>query len=374
MFEFTLQYQKGKSRIGRLKTPHGEIETPVFMPVGTKATVKSMTSEDLKEIGAEIILANTYHLYLRPGHKLIEKMGGLHSFMHWDRPILTDSGGFQVFSLGADFDERSALPKDIKKQKNLVRISDQGVHFKSILDGSEHFFTPKKVMEIEHALGADIIMAFDECVPFGADKTYTRQAMERTHRWALECKKEHEAFLKKSKKQQALFPIIQGGMYKDLRRESAKFMVDLALPGIAIGGLAVGEPRKKTWEMVDAILPYLPPNKPRYMMGIGTPEDITEAVKRGIDMFDCVLPTRLGRHGSVFTKQGIIHITNEKNKLSKKPIDDSCSCSVCQKYTRSYLRHLIMEKEMLGAHLLSYHNIAYLTQLVEKLKKKIRPS
>ncbi len=373
MFSFKLTAQKGLARIGKLTTPHGTIETPVFMPVGTKATVKSMKPEDLKAIGSQIILANTYHLYLRPGHKLIEKMGGLHSFMNWDGPILTDSGGFQVFSLGAEFDQRSALPKGTVPQKNLVKITDEGVEFRSILDGSKHFFSPKKVMEIEHALGADIIMAFDECAPYGASRDYAKQAMERTHRWVLACKKEHAKLLKKSGKKQALFPIIQGGMFKDLRIESAKFMADLDLPGIAIGGLAVGEPRVKTWAMVDAILPYLQKNKPRYIMGIGTPEDITEAVKRGIDMFDCVLPTRLGRHGSAFTKEGIMHVTNAKNRLSKKPLDPNCDCYVCKNYSLSYLRHLVLEKEMLGLHLLSYHNIAYLTNLVQDLKKRIRP-
>lgn len=374
MFEFKIikKDQKTKGRIGKFTTEHGIIETPVFMPVGTKATVKTMTAEELKTIGTQIILGNTYHLYLRPGHKLIKKMGGLHTFMNWDLPILTDSGGFQVFSLGADLEARKSLPGEIIKQENLVNIKEDGVEFRSILDGSKHFFSPKKVMEIEHDLGADIIMAFDECAPYGCSKEYARLAMERTHRWLLQCKKEHEKQQKKSPKKQALFPIIQGGMFKDLRRESAKFITSLDLPGIAIGGLAVGEPRKLTWEIVDTLLPYLPENKPRYVMGIGTPEDITEAIKRGIDMFDCVLPTRLGRHGSAFTTDGIIHVKNEKNKLSKAPLEKNCDCYVCKNYSRAYLRHLIVEKEMLGLHLLSYHNIAYLTQIVNKIKKKMR--
>lgn len=373
MFEFkiTNSGKKGESRMGQFKTAHGTIETPVFMPVGTRASVKTMKPEDLKEIGSQIILANTYHLYLRPGHKLIAKMGGLHKFMNWDRPILTDSGGFQVFSLGLDFDKRRASAGNKVPQKKLVTIREDGVEFRSVLDGSKHFFSPKKVMEIEHDLGADIIMAFDECAPYGCTKEYARQAMERTHRWAVECVKEHAKLVKKSKKKQALFPIIQGGMFKDLRIESTKFIASLDTPGIAIGGLAVGEPRYITWKIVDAILPYLPKNKPRYMMGIGTPKDITEAVKRGIDMFDCVLPTRLGRHGSAFTKEGIIHIKNKENKLSKKPLDSLCKCYTCKNYTRAYLRHLLMEGEILGLHLLSYHNIAYLTQIVEDLKKKI---
>lgn len=357
------------------------------MPVGTKGTVKTMKPEELKEIGSQIILANTYHLYLRPGHDLVKKMGGLHKFMNWNGPILTDSGGFQVFSLGANkekhgvkasFSSDKKLPslQQSKRQiiNDLVKITADGVEFRSILDGSKHLFTPEKVMQIEHALGADIIMAFDECPPSFASKEYAKDSMEKTHNWAARCKKEHEKLNKKQRTKQALFPIIQGGMFKDLRIESTKFMVNLDLPGIAIGGLAVGEPRLTTWKVIDAILPFLPKNKPRYMMGIGTPEDISEAMKRGIDMFDCVLPTRLGRHGSAFTEKGTIHIKNENNKFSKKPLDNKCNCYVCQNYTRAYLRHLIMEKEILGVHLLSWHNIAYLTQIVQKEKNRILAS
>jgi len=380
MFEFTVTKKSKKSpaRTGFLKTPHGNIETPVFMPVGTHATVKTMTPDNLKAIGSQVILGNTYHLYLRPGHKLISKMGGLHKFMNWDRAILTDSGGFQVFSLGSSNSKFSRQKSKMPLQKsqvpmlnNLVKIEEDGVEFRSILDGSKHFFSPKKVMGIEHDLGADIIMAFDECAPYGCSKKYAEQAMERTHRWAMECLEEHTRLQKKSKNKQALFPIIQGGMFKDLRIKSAKFIAALETPGIAIGGLAVGEPRSITWQIVDAIMPYLPKNKPIYMMGIGTPEDITEAVKRGIDMFDCVLPTRLGRHGTAFTAKGKLHLRNEENKFSKKPLDQNCGCYVCKNYTRAYLRHLIMEKEILGLHLLSYHNLAYLTNLVQKLKKNI---
>ncbi|MEZ4087765.1 MAG: tRNA guanosine(34) transglycosylase Tgt [Candidatus Gracilibacteria bacterium] len=372
MFDFSIQQEgQGHERIGKFITPHGEIETPVFMPVGTKATVKTMKPEELKEIGSQIILANTYHLYLRPGHKLVAKMGGLHKFMNWDGPILTDSGGYQVFSLGLG-----------SSGQKLAKVKEDGVEFRSFLDGSKHFFSPKKVMEIEHDLGADIIMAFDECPPAGANKRYAKESMDRTHRWVKECKEEHEKLVKESGKQQALFPIIQGGMFEDLRIESTKFMVDLDLPGIAIGGLAVGEPRETTWAMVDAILPYLPKDKPRYIMGIGTPEDITQAVKRGIDMFDCVLPTRLGRHGTVFTvrdgengPQHIQeHIKNESNKESTDPIDPTCDCYACQNYTRAYLRHLIMENEILGIHLLSLHNIRFLHNHVQKLKAEIRQS
>lgn len=374
MFEFKILSQDPESgaRIGTFKTPHGVIETPVFMPVGTKATVKTMKPHELEELGAQIILANTYHLYLRPGHQIIEKLGGLHKFMNWKGPILTDSGGFQVFSLGTEFKKRSSLPKDKQEHKNLVKIMDDGVEFRSILDGSKHKFTPKKVMEIEHALGADIIMAFDECPPASASKKYVKESMEKTHRWAAECKKEHLKLSNTSKHKQALFPIIQGGMHKDLRIESTKFMTKLDLPGIAIGGLAVGEPRATTWKIIDEILPYLPKDKPRYMMGIGTPEDIEEAVKRGIDMFDCVLPTRLGRHGSAFTSKGTIHIKNEENKLSTKPLDPKCDCYTCKNHTRAYLRHLVTENEILGLHLLSLHNIAFLINTVNRIKADIR--
>jgi queuine tRNA-ribosyltransferase len=386
MFEFKIK-KSGKKTLGRIAdfvTPHGVIETPVFMPVGTKASVKTMTPEDIKTAGSQIILANTYHLYLRPGHKVVKKLGGLHEFMNWDGPILTDSGGFQVFSLGGNNTLRK--PKNAKDKvmasghvngvasaslQPLVKIYDDGVEFRSVLDGSKHFFSPESVMEIEHDLGADIIMAFDECAPNGCGKNYTKEAMDRTHNWLLRCIVEHEKLNKKQKVKQALFPIIQGGMYKDLRIESAKFVASLDTPGIAIGGLAVGESRSVTWKMVDAVIPHLPKNKPLYMMGIGTPEDIREAVVRGIDMFDCVLPTRLGRHGSAFTNKGLIHVTNEKNKLSKEPLDEKCGCYVCKNYTRAYLRHLITEKEILGLHLLSYHNIAFLHGVVDEMKGKI---
>ena len=367
MFEFKLlkQDKKTAARIGKLTTPHGVIETPVFMPVGTRATVRTLTNDDLLDLNSQIILGNTYHLYLRPGHKNIKKLGGLHKFMNWPKPMLTDSGGFQVFSLG--------LNK--KDGTSLVKIKDDGVEFRSVYDGSKHFFSPKSVMEIESALGADIIMAFDECAPAGSTKEQTKAAMIKTNNWLMECKKIWLKAKKKSsstKLEQALFPIIQGGMYKDLRLESAKFITEQDFPGYAIGGLAVGETRDITWKMVDAVMPYLPKNKPRYMMGIGTPEDITEAMKRGIDMFDCVLPTRLGRHGSAFTENGILHIKNETNKLSTKPLSRWCKCKVCKNHTRAYLRHLVMEKEITGLHLLSYHNIAYLMQTVAEFKAKIR--
>lgn len=373
MFEFKITHKDKRShaRIGRLKTPHGTIETPAFIAVGTKATVKTMRPEQLKDIGSQIILANTYHLYLRPGHKAVKKLGGLHKFMNWDGPILTDSGGYQVFSLGASYNSRRGAP-DKNKQKSLVKIHDGGVEFRSVIDGSKHFLTPKKVMQIQHDLGADIIMAFDECPPADASKAYVKKSMETTHRWALECKKEHQKLNRLARKKRALFPIIQGGIFDDLRIESAKFMADLDLPGIAIGGLSVGEPQKTTYKIVETILPYLPENKPHYLMGVGTPEDLTQAVERGIDMFDCVLPTRLGRHGTAYSSQGNINIKNEAHKLSDKPLDPKCSCYTCKNYSRAYLRHLIQENEVLGIHLLSNHNIAFLHQHLEKLKQKIK--
>lgn len=371
MFDFKIRAASKKSfaRTGEFSTPHGIINTPCFMPVGTKATVKTMKPEELKELGSQIILGNTYHLYLRPGHELVKKIGGLHKFMHWDGPILTDSGGFQVFSLGTDFKQKRNLPKSRQPQKKLVKITKNGVEFRSVIDGSRHLFTPEKVMRIEHDLGADIIMAFDECPAADVTRKYAKESMEKTHEWAVRCKKEHEKLNNKQKIKQALFPIIQGGMFEDLRIESTKFMAGLDLPGIAIGGLAVGEPRETTWKIVNAILPHLPADKPRYMMGIGTPEDIREAIRHGIDMFDCVLPTRLGRHGGAFTSKGQIHIKNEENKYSKKPLDEECGCYVCKNYTRAYLRHLVMEDEILGIHLLSWHNIAYLHKIVNDTKR-----
>lgn len=338
------------ARRGIIHTPHGDIQTPVFMPVGTQATVKSMTPEELKEeVGAQIILSNTYHLYLRPGHELVKEAGGLHTFMRWDRPILTDSGGFQVFSLG-----------------DLRKIQEEGVEFKSHLDGSKHFFSPEKVMEIEEALGADIIMAFDECVGYPATYAYTKQSMERTTRWAKRCKEAHTTVEK-----QALFGIVQGGMYKDLREQSAKDLVELDFPGYAVGGLSVGEPKELMCEILEHTTAFLPESKPRYLMGVGTPDYLIEAVLRGIDMCDCVLPTRIARNGTAMTWHGKVVVRNATYERDFTPLDPECDCYTCKNYTRAYLRHLVKTNEILGIRLLSIHNLKFLTKLMERVRIEI---
>jgi queuine tRNA-ribosyltransferase len=367
-FEFKIVKKdaKTRARASLFKTPHGLINMPIFMPVGTLATVKTLSPEELVSSGAEIILANTYHLYLRPGEKLIKKMGGLHKWMNWKKPILTDSGGFQVFSL--------AMEKGYTKKnsKSLVKIKEDGVEFKSHLDGSTHFFTPEKVMHIEADLGADIIMAFDECAPIHESKKYVEEAMERTHRWAERCKKEHERIQKKKKIKQALFPIIQGGIHDDLRIKSTKFMSKLDLPGIAIGGLSVGESKQEMYHTLDKIYPYLPENKPRYLMGVGSPDDLLEAVSHGIDMFDCVMATRNARHGSFWTNDGRFHLANSEFKESNKPLMKGCSCYTCKNYSASYVRHLFMEKEMFGLRLLTIHNVQFLVDLMKNIRKNIK--
>ena len=338
------------ARRGVVHTPHGDIQTPVFMPVGTQATVKSMTPEELKEmVEAQIILANTYHLYFRPGHKLVEEAGGLHEFMRWDRPILTDSGGFQVFSLG-----------------DLRTISEEGVDFRSYLDGSKHFFSPEKIMEIENSLGADIIMAFDECVKYPETHEYTKQSMERTTRWAKRCK---EAHAKPDK--QALFGIIQGGFYKDLREISAKELIELDLPGYAIGGISVGEPKDIFLDILRYTAPLMPENKPRYLMGVGTPDYLIEAALAGIDMCDCVLPTRIARNGTAQTWRGKVVVRNATYERDFTPLDPECDCYTCKNYTRAYIRHLVKEKEILGVRLLSIHNLRFLTKLMERVRIEI---
>ena len=337
------------ARRGIVHTPHGDIQTPVFMPVGTQATVKSMTPEELKEVGAQIILANTYHLFLRPGHELVKEAGGLHKFMHWDRPILTDSGGFQVFSLGA-----------------LRTISEEGVEFRSHLDGSKQFLSPEKAMEVENALGADIIMAFDECCPYPSTYEYTRKSMERTTRWAKRCKEAHSR-----KEDQGLFGIIQGGFYKDLRKQSAEDLIKLDFPGYAIGGISVGEPKEEFLDILQYTTPLMPENKPRYLMGVGTPDYLVEAAIAGIDMCDCVIPTRLARHGTAFTSKGKIVVRNAIYERDFNPLDDECDCYACRNYTRAYIRHLVKTNEILGIRLLSIHNIKFLTNLMDKVRIEI---
>ena len=338
------------ARLGRLHTPHGVIETPIFMPVGTQATVKAMTPEELKEIGSQIILSNTYHLYMRPGHDLIERAGGLHKFMNWDKPILTDSGGFQVFSLGP-----------------LRKIKEEGVEFRSHLDGSKHFLSPEKATEIQNALGSDIIMAFDECAPYPADRQYVKNSLERTTRWLARCKAAH-----KYPEKQALFGIVQGGMYKELREQSAKEITAIDLPGYAIGGLSVGEPKDMMYEVLDYTVPLLPEDKPRYLMGVGSPDDLLEGVLRGIDMFDCVLPTRIARNGTAMTSQGKVVVRNASYAEDFTSLDSECDCYTCKNYTKAYLRHLIKCNEILGARLLTIHNLRFLLKMMENVREAIK--
>ncbi|MDI6603555.1 MAG: tRNA guanosine(34) transglycosylase Tgt [Thermoanaerobacteraceae bacterium] len=349
-YELIKKDSRTKARLGVLHTPHGDIETPTFMPVGTQATVKSMTPEELKSIGAKIILSNTYHLYLRPGHKLIEKAGGLHKFMNWDRSILTDSGGFQVFSLGA-----------------LRKIFDEGVEFRSHIDGSKHFLTPEKVIEIQNALGADIIMSFDECTPYSAEYDYVKKSMDMTIRWAKRGKEAH-----KNTDRQALFGIVQGGIYDDLRKECANTLVEMDFPGYSIGGLSVGESKELMYHVVDVTTEYLPENKPRYLMGVGSPDALIEGVIRGIDMFDCVLPTRIARNGTVFTSKGKLVIRNAQYAEEFIPLDDECNCYTCKNYSRAYIRHLFKANEILAARLATLHNLYFLINLMENLRDAIR--
>ncbi|MDO4754281.1 MAG: tRNA guanosine(34) transglycosylase Tgt, partial [Bacillota bacterium] len=333
MFQFELikQSKKSRARRGRIHTPHGVIETPIFMPVGTLATVKAMTPVELEELGAQIILANTYHLYLRPTSPLVEKAGGIHRFMDWNRPVLTDSGGFQVFSLS-----------------KLRKISEEGVEFRSHIDGSKHFFSPEMVMRVESEIGADIIMAFDECSPYPAEKSYVEKSMRMTTRWAERCKK---AQLRPD--EQALFGIVQGGMFRDLREESAKSLVDLDFPGYAIGGLSVGEPHELMMEVLDYTTDFLPKEKPRYLMGVGDETSLLEGVKMGVDMFDCVLPTRIARNGLAMTSLGNVVIKNAKYTEDFTPLDPNCDCYTCRRFTKAYLRHLYKCGEILSARLLS---------------------
>ncbi|MFC1615616.1 tRNA guanosine(34) transglycosylase Tgt [Patescibacteria group bacterium] len=368
MFDFTIKNKakSGSARTASFKTPHGNIQTPCFMPVGTKASVKTLSQQELKEINSQIILANTYHLYLRPGEKIVKKMGGLHKWINWDGPMITDSGGFQVFSLGRE----KGFNKNAKI-KISVKIYENGVEFQSFLDGSKHYFTPEKAIKIQHDLGADIIMAFDECAPGKSTKSYFKKAMIRTHNWAIRCKKEHQKLSKKQKHQQALFPICQGGTYKDLRIESAKFINDLDLPGNAIGGVSVGESKEKVYKAIETVVPYLDENKPRYLMGIGRPEDLLESVDRGVDMFDCVHPTRMARHGSFWTEVGRFSIKNSKFKTDPNPLQKKCQCHTCQNYCRSYLRHLFFENEILVLRLLSIHNLHFLLDLMRNIRKNI---
>jgi queuine tRNA-ribosyltransferase len=341
------------ARLGRITTPHGVIETPIFMPVGTAATVKGQTQQDLETLGAQIILGNTYHLYLRPGHELIRDMGGLHSFMSWPHPILTDSGGFQVFSLS-----------------ELRKITDDGVTFRSHLDGSQHFLSPEKVMEIEIALGSDIMMVLDECIEAPADESVTRAAAARTLAWAHRCRDYFASH--GSAEKQALFGIVQGGTHAQLRSDNARALVELNFPGYAIGGLAVGEPHSVTCEMTQIVNAQLPVNKPRYLMGVGKPEQILDYVALGVDMMDCVLPTRSARHGYLYSSQGHLIIRNKQYARDSRPIDENCSCGVCQRYSRAYLRHLYATGEFLAIILNTHHNLHFYLDLMGKIREAIR--
>ncbi len=349
---YELQHKNGKARAGKVMTPHGEVETPVFMPVGTQATVKTMNPEEVAELGAQIILGNTYHLFLRPGDELIGKFGGLHNFMNWNKPILTDSGGFQVFSLG-----------EIRK------IKEEGVEFRSHIDGSKQFISPEKSINIQNNLGSDIVMLFDECPPGMSTREYLIPSIERTTRWAKRCIDAH-----KRPEDQGLFAIVQGGIYEDLREKSMNELMEMDehFSGYAVGGLAVGEPREDMYRILDYIVEKLPEDKPRYLMGVGEPIDMLEAVESGIDMMDCVQPSRIGRHGTVFTKYGRLVIKNAAYAEDPRPLDEDCDCYVCKNFTRAYIRHLFKAGEMLGQKLATYHNLHFLIKMMNGAREAIK--
>lgn len=348
-YELKKVCSKSKARLGSITTPHGTIQTPIFMPVGTQATVKMMSPGEIKELGAQIILSNAYHLFLRPGHKLVETAGGLHHFMNWDKPILTDSGGFQVFSLN-----------------KLRKITEEGVSFRSHLSGEAFFISPEYSMEIQNALGADIIMAFDECPPYPAEQNYVKDSTERTYRWLKRCISSH-----RRTDYQGLFGIVQGGAYKELRIQSANQSVELDLPGYAIGGLSVGEPKEVMYEVLDYTVPFLPTDKPRYLMGVGSPDALIQGVMLGIDMFDCVLPSRIARNGTAMTSNGKLVVRNAKYAEDFMPLDPNCDCPTCQNYSRAYIRHLVKCNEGFGFRLITYHNLYFLLELMRNIRKAI---
>ena len=371
--DFRIIKKDNNARLGQITTQRGVINTPAFMPVGTNATVKAMSPEEMTGLGAEIILSNTYHLFLRPGHKVIKEVGGLHKFMNWDGPILTDSGGFQVFSLSP-----------------LRNIKDEGVEFRSHIDGSLHFLTPELVMEIQCALGSDIAMVFDECTPYPADREYALNSLKLTSKWAKRCKDYHEEMRRRTVSgvgatpsgcpgqaqgpaptSQSLFGIVQGGMYKDLRRQSADELIAMDFDGYALGGLSVGEPKELMYEMINYSTPLLPEEKPRYLMGIGDLMDVFEAVAAGIDMFDCVMPTRNARNGTLFTSQGRVSIKREEFKKDNRPLDPDCDCYTCRNYSLSYLRHLYMSKEILSMRLNTTHNLHFFMEFFRKMREAI---
>ena len=347
-FEVIKTCRQSGARLGVLHTPHGDIPTPIYMPVGTQASVKAMTSEEMRQLHTKILLANTYHLHLRPGENLIKKAGGLHAFMDWDRPILTDSGGFQVFSLA-----------------DLNKISEEGVKFRNHLDGSLLMMTPEISMQIQQDLGSDIAMAFDVCSPYPCDYEKAKENMLRTHRWAERCVKAH------TREDQALFGIVQGAFYKDLRRESAKFLADLDLIGYGIGGLSVGEPKDMMYDILDDMMPFMPKDKPRYLMGVGTADCLLEGVLRGVDMFDCVLATRVARNGTALVPEGRMVVRNARYAEDFRPIQEDCDCYACTHHTRAYIRHLLKAGEITGARLVSIHNLHYLIHLMEQIREAI---
>ncbi len=350
MFSFQVEHQEAqcRARSGKIKTSRGEIRTPVFMPVGTQGSVKALTPEDLLSLGVEIILANTYHLYLRPGHERVARLGGLHDFMHWEKSILTDSGGYQVYSLGA-----------------LRKISPEGVSFRSHLDGSSHFLSPELAIQIQEALGSDIAMCLDECTPYPVTYDYARFSHELTRDWAVRCRHVH------INKEQALFGIVQGGTFKDLRKESAEAIVNIGFEGYALGGLSVGEEKASRQEIMVYTLPLLPTEKPRYLMGLGTPEDLIEGVNQGADMFDCVLPTRNARNGMLFTRKGPVIIKKAEYAEDRQPVDPECTCYTCRNYSRAYLRHLYVSRELLSYRLNTLHNIHYFMELMQTVREAI---
>lgn len=341
--------RQGKARTGRLKTARGTVETPVFMPVGTQATVKAMTPDELQEIGVEMILSNTYHLYLRPGTEIIELAGGLHKFMNWSRPILTDSGGFQVFSLSA-----------------LRKVDEEGVTFRSHIDGSAHFFSPEDAIAVQESLGSDIIMPLDHVVSYLSSHEETREAMERSVRWAIRCRERH-----KKEDEQALFAIIQGGIFADLRTQCCRELVDKDFAGYAIGGLSVGEPKEQMYEVLELVTPLLPQEKPRYLMGVGSADALLEGVRRGVDLFDCVLPTRIARNGRVMVTGGYLNLRNARHATDLQPVDPFCECYVCRHYSRAYLRHLLKTEEILGLRLTTYHNLFFLNSFMSQIRQAI---
>ena len=347
-FELIKTCKQSGARLGVLHTPHGDIPTPIYMPVGTQATVKAMTPHEMESLGTKIMLSNTYHLHLRPGEDIVAEAGGLHKFMSWDHPILTDSGGFQVFSLAG-----------------LRKITEEGAAFRSHLDGGKRFISPEKSMDIQQALGADIAMAFDVCSPYPCDHKTAEEAMYRTHRWAERCKKHH------TRQDQALFGIIQGAFYDDLRIESAKVLTDMDFPGYGIGGLSVGEPKPIMYDMLEKIEPYMPKHKPRYLMGVGTPDCFLEGVLRGVDMFDCVLATRIARNGTVFTRNGRLVVRNAAYAHDFEPLEEGCDCYACKNFSRAYIRHLIKAEEITGARLTSIHNLRFLIRMMEEIRQAI---